>query len=92
MAEKHTPPLAADHTGMRVDYRGLLSQSQRSLRYARDTANAEMLRQLCEHITELGERYYAGDVAAVDEFLQLYCVGSDARAIARATGKGDANG
>lgn len=79
-------PLAADHTGMRVDYLGLFGQSQRGLRYARDTANAEMLRQFTEHMTELGERFYSGDMAAVDEFLQLYCVGQDARAvIAKAT-------
>lgn len=84
---KHTPvPLAADHTGMRVDYLGLFGQSQRGLRYARDTANAEMLRQFTEHMTELGNRFYSGDIAAVDEFLQLYCVGRDARAsIAKAT-------
>ena len=73
-------PLAADHTGMRVDYLGLFGQSQRGLRYARDTANAEMLRQFTEHMTELGNRFYSGDMAAVDEFLQLYCVGQDARA------------
>ena len=84
---KHTPvPLAADHTGMRVDYLGLFGQSQRGLRYARDTANAEMLRQFTEHMTELGNRFYSGDMAAVDEFLQLYCVGREARAaIAKAT-------
>lgn len=71
------PLLAVPHTGMRVDYRGLLRQCRDGLR--RDPANAEMLRQLEEHMTELGQRWYAGDIAVVDEVLQLYCVERDAR-------------
>lgn len=71
-------PLAAEHKGMRVDYRGLLRQAQDALRS--ESALAEMLRQLQAHMTELGRRWYAGDVAAVDEFLQLYCVEVDLRA------------
>jgi hypothetical protein len=70
-------PLAADHTGMRVDYQGLLRQARHGLQ--REPVNAEMLRQLTEHLTELGTRFYAGDLAAVDEFLQLYCIARDAR-------------
>ena len=62
---------------MRVDYRGLLRQCREGLR--RDPGNAELLRQLEEHLTELGQRWYAGDVAVVDEILQLYCVERDAR-------------
>lgn len=34
---------------------------------------------LHNNIDELGERYYAGDVAAVDDFLQLYCVATPKR-------------
>lgn len=70
--------LAADHKGMRVDYSGLLGQCQRALR-SREPANAEMLRQLQGHIQELGQRWYAGNTSAVDEFLQLYCVEHEAR-------------
>jgi hypothetical protein len=72
------PPLSADHRSMRVDYQGLLSQSRNGLR--REPALAEMLRQLTEHLTELGERFYAGELTAVDEFLQLYCIGRERRA------------
>jgi hypothetical protein len=72
------PPLAADHQGMRVDYIGLLSQCQHALR--REPAQAEMLRQLQEHLRELGTRFYAGDPAVVDEFLQLYSITRHARA------------
>lgn len=71
--------LAADHTGMRVDYRGLFRQCGETLKRSRETAQAEMLRQLQEHITELGKRWYAGDTDVVDEFLQLYCIESEAR-------------
>lgn len=70
--------LSKPHTGMKVDYRGLLKQAQRGLH--RDPGIAEMLRQLEEHLTELGQRWYSGDTAVVDELLQLYCVERDARA------------
>ena len=70
--------LASTHMGMRVDYRGLLHQARADL--GRNSALAEMLRQLQEHLRELGQRWYAGDTAVVDELLQLYCVESEARA------------
>ncbi|MDR2327854.1 MAG: hypothetical protein LBE51_20935 [Acidovorax sp.] len=71
--------LAEKHTGMKVDYRGLLGQAQRELKRAAP-GHSEMLRQLEYHITEMGQRWYAGDTAVVDELLQLYCVEKDARA------------
>lgn len=84
----HTPGpvLAADHKGMRINYSGLLGQCRRALQH-KEPGNAELLRQFQGHIQELGQLYYAGNIAAVDEFLQLYCVEHDARtAIAKATG------
>jgi hypothetical protein len=78
----NAPTFAATHTGMRVDYQGLLRQARSGL--SREPALAEMLRQLTDHITELGRRFYAGDSAAVDEFLQLYCVERDGRLAASA--------
>lgn len=72
------PFLAADHKGMRVDYCGLLGQTREGL--FKEPALAEMIRQLQDHIAELGRRWYAGDTAVVDELLQLYCVEQDARA------------
>lgn len=74
-----TLPLADDHNGTRVDYTGLLGQSQRVLKHS-SPGTAEMLRQLTGHIKEMGARFYAGEVKAVDEFLQLYCVEHEARA------------
>lgn len=70
--------LATDHQGMRVDYSGLLGQCRRALSQ-REPANAEMLRQLQGHLQELGQRWYAGDTAVVDEILQLYCIEREAR-------------
>lgn len=71
--------LAEKHTGMMVDYRGLLGQVQREIERSAP-GHAEMLRQLQGHLQELGQRWYAGDTAVVDELLQLYCVESQARA------------
>lgn len=71
--------LATEHQGMRVDYSGLLSRCRACLE-AETPDYAEMLRQLQEHLQELGRRWYAGDTAVVDELLQLYCVEKDARA------------
>jgi hypothetical protein len=68
------------HTGMRVNYRGLLLQAQEALnRGSKESGLAEMLRQLQGHLEELGKRWYAGDVAVVDEILQLYCIEQQAR-------------
>lgn len=80
--------LAKKHEGMRVDYSGLLGQCQRALGNRGESANAEMLRQLKDHLQELGRRWYAGDTAVVDEILQLYCIEKDARAALAASAPG----
>lgn len=73
-----TPPpsshvvLAPKHTGLRVDYTGLLKSARQGLQ--REPGTAEMLNQLEEHLSELGRRWYDGDATVVDEFLQLYCI------------------
>lgn len=69
--------LGPTHTSMQVDYRGLFDQARLALRSERGVA--ELLRQLEGHLTELGTRWYAGDVQVVDELLQLYCIERDAR-------------
>jgi hypothetical protein len=72
--------LAADHQGMRVDYSGMFKQAIGALKHGgNEPGLAEMLRQLKDHLTELGQRWYAGDTAVVDELLQLYCVERDTR-------------
>lgn len=82
LANGRTPDLLAKkHTGMRVDYQGLLKQARSALRHTDGGGGlAEMLRQLENHLTELGQRWYAGDAGVVDEILQLYCIELDIRA------------
>jgi hypothetical protein len=78
--------LTEDHKGMRVDYSGLFKQAQSALNGGyKERGLSEMLRQLKDHLTELGQRWYAGDTAVVDELLQLYCVEKDARDALAAT-------
>ena len=70
--------LSKDHTGMKVDYSGLLVQVRREIKRSAPGL-AEMIRQLQKHMQELGQRWYAGDTAVVDELLQLYSVERQAR-------------
>jgi hypothetical protein len=83
------PVLAPKHTGLRVDYSGLLKNARHGLR--REPGTAEMLNQLEEHLSELGRRSYDGDTAVVDEFLQLYCIQRVRREALAATTEGGQN-
>lgn len=80
--------LAPDHRGMRVDYTGLLKQVRNALRQCDERYLHEGVFQLGTHLKEMGQRWYAGDTAVVDEFLQLYCIEREARA-AIVRGAGD---
>lgn len=74
-------PLAADHTGMMVDHSGVIRQAKDALEHGmRNPAIGVMLEGMGRHMEELGRRWYAGDMSAVDEFLQLYCVADQQRA------------
>lgn len=74
------PILAPKHTGMMVDYTGLIGQARAALNHGdKAPAMSELLRQLAVHMSQLGQRWYAGDAKVVDEFLQLYCIEQDAR-------------
>ena len=65
--------LAPDHRGMRVN-------GSRYLQQAHGHGFTFVRREMARHLEEMGRRYYAGDVAAVDEFLQLYCIAESERA------------
>ena len=70
-----TPVFAKEHTGMKVCG---------SVIY-RDVRGGKFMRQeMHRHLCEMARRYYAGDIAVVDEFLQLYCLGEKERAEAKA--------
>jgi hypothetical protein len=85
-------PLAPKHTGMRVSASGILGRIAKgwgvdgSLRYGCEG--------MLEHLRELSRRYYAGDVAAVDEFLQIYCLdeGRAAAVAAQEAARADGGG
>jgi hypothetical protein len=64
-------PLADKHTGMRVDASGALASARKG--------SAVLRRMMLEHLQETARRFYAGDLAVVDEFLQLYCLGVEER-------------
>ncbi|MFD1699907.1 hypothetical protein ACFSB1_11265 [Halopseudomonas phragmitis] len=60
------PPLARKHTGMRICAAGLLGRVGGRLKFG--------AQHMLQHLTEMATRYYSGDITAVDEFLQLYCL------------------
>jgi hypothetical protein len=58
--------LADKHTGMRISASGLLLRVKGDLRFGAQS--------MLGHLQEMSDRFYAGDIKAVDEFLQLYCL------------------
>lgn len=79
---------ARDHQGMKCSAEGLLVRCAKIVECSPDGHAAGygfMLRdQLLKHLQELARRYYAGEVAVVDEFLQLYSIGEAQRKAALA--------
>lgn len=66
--------LAPDHTGMKISAEGILGRI-RDGRYFRelDYGCGVML----GHLQNMAKRFYAGDIKAADEFLQLYDLADD---------------
>lgn len=75
--------LTRDHDGMKLTAAGLITRCANLVEGTRDGAALgygwALRDQLLVHLEELAARYYAGDAAVVDEFLQLYCLGCLAR-------------
>ena len=71
-----TPYLSKDQIGMRVNYKRMLDEAARN---SRSSVSRFMLAELQRLIGDMGHRFYAGDIGAVDEFLQLFCVAPEAR-------------
>lgn len=63
--------LAKKHEGMKISADGILGR-------IRDGRHHKQLNYACGvmlcHLEEMASRFYAGDLSAVDEFLQLYCL------------------
>jgi len=64
--------LAKKHTGMMVDHSGVLGRIARGCKVRPD--QRFLLGEMDDNLVEMAERFYAGDISAVDEFLQLYCL------------------
>lgn len=62
-----------DRKGMKISAVGLLKRCACHLEGV-DGAYDFSLEQLLEHLQELGNKFYAGDISVVDDFLQLYCL------------------
>jgi len=71
--------LAKKHTGMRVDHSGVLGRIANGCKVRQD--QRFLLGEMDKHLEEMATRFYAGDISAVDEFLQLYCL-DDSRPVA----------
>jgi hypothetical protein len=69
---KSEVPLAKKHTGMMIDYSGLLNRIAGGCKVRQD--QRWMLGEFSKHLQEMSFRFYSGDIAAVDELLQLYCL------------------
>jgi len=72
MNAKHIPSiLAPKHTGMMVEGLRVLRRSFAGSHFMR--------KEMADHLEEVARRFYAGKVSIVDEFLQLYRIGTKHR-------------
>ena len=58
--------LADDHNGMKISAPGILGRVEGYLKFG--------AQEMLKHLKEMSDRYYSGDIKAIDEFLQLYCL------------------
>ena len=65
--------LAKKHAGMKVSCDGLLGRIVDGRERA-NKGNRYILGCMLDHLKEMADRFYSGDVTAVDEFFQLYCL------------------
>lgn len=80
--------LAPKHTGMKVSAEGMLGRIRDG--WAVDESLRYTCGELLDHLKQLGQRFYAGDVKVVDEFLQLYSLDDNRpKPLATTYGTGD---
>ena len=72
LSEAKPKLLAKKHSGMRVDHSGILGRIAGGCKVRPD--QRYILGVMDKHLEETAERFYSGDIRAVDEFLQLYCL------------------
>ena len=77
--QQSTNIFAKDHEGMKVCCEGILCRS------GGDGVGDRFMRaEMFKHLEAVANEYYARNIDIVDEFLQLYCIGQDARKAALA--------
>lgn len=65
--------LAKKHKGMKVDYSGVLNRLSTGKEKIRKDQRY-MLGVLSEHLEEVSKLFYEGEIKAVDEFFQVWCL------------------
>lgn len=72
VSSKLKPLLGAKHTGSRISAKGFLGRIENG--WEVDKMFRYNAGEMLKNLQELADRFYSGDVKAVDEFLQLYCL------------------
>ena len=73
-ASARSANLAEKHTGMRISALGYLQKLMGKRGRCITTEDRFFAGEMSKHLKEMATRFYAGDVKAVDEFLQLYAL------------------
>lgn len=66
------PFLAEKYTGLKMSTRGLLGRI--SMGFNVEAHHRYACGEMERNLNEKAARFYAGDIRAVDEFLQMYCL------------------
>jgi hypothetical protein len=82
------PLLAHDHRGIQYAAGGILLPNHAQT--ADGDGLAYLRGEMLNLLNEMAERYYAGDISAVDEFLQLFAIRPDLRENLKKKGSTDA--
>lgn len=69
---KELPLLAKKHTGCMISCAVLLGRLENEKRTPIRSDQRYMLGELHRHLSVMAERFYSGEIAVVDEFLQLW--------------------
>ena len=71
LSPTNTPPWP-DRGGMKQNIQPVLAAAARLA--SAEHGHAFVIEEFGRNLAELGDRFYSGEVAVVDEFLQLYCL------------------
>jgi Lar family restriction alleviation protein len=69
---RRTEYLSGQHQGMKISAEGLLGRIRDGQRP--DSSQRWGVGEMLIHLRQMAGQFYSGDISAVDEFLQLYCL------------------